>query len=100
MVNLEHALAPETSQAAQELTVNGTVSTAAALAERAAYAELSVKGNAVRYTLDGTDPVSSGAGAILGAGIYVWSRAKLAAARFIESAGSAAATIRIQGMRE
>jgi len=100
VANMEEALSPDLSQAAEELTVGGTVVTAAALPERTVAAEIGVKANAVRYTLDGTDPASAGAGAILAVGNYVRSRAWVAAARFIESTGGSAGVVRIQPMRE
>lgn len=100
VANLELALAPETSQQGEELVVDNAVVTAATLPERAKYAELSVKTNAVRYTLDGTDPVSSGRGAILATGVYTWSKRKLAAAKFIESVAGSDGVIHIQGMWE
>ena len=98
LVNATHNIAPV--GAAQELAVDGVVVTADDLNEKARYAELSVKSNDVRYTLDGTDPVSAGAGAILPQGIHTWSRQKLASARFIESVGGSDGVIRIQGMLE
>jgi hypothetical protein len=56
-------------------------------AAQARVVELSVKGD-VRYTLDGTDPVASGAGSVLASGVYYWHLDKVRAAKFIRSAGS------------
>ena len=97
VVNLEHQLTP-IAEAAEELAVDNLVVTAAALPALATHVEISVKGNAVRYTLDGTDPVSDGVGAILVEGIYYRRRQWIAAARFIESAAGSDGVLRIQSM--
>ena len=87
VTNLETNLRPVlNSQVAEELTADGTVRTPAALSDLATHAELSVKTASVLVTLDGTAPATAGAGALLPAGNYVWSKAKLKQAKFIEAA--------------
>ena len=97
--NLELELEPfENSEVAQELAVAGTAVAAAALAGGVTHVMICVKTNSVLATIDGTAPVSAGAGFLLTAGIYYWSKQTLARARFIEAVGSAPAVIRIEPM--
>ena len=102
VVNLETDFLPRNTDA-EELTVDDTVVQCASIDNWIAlgtrYVELAVKGNAVRYTLDGNDPVSSGAGAILGTGIYVWRSEKVKAAKFIESTAGSDGVVRFQAGR-
>jgi len=85
---------------AVEQAVAGTVilGSAIAVSTNSDYVEICVKGQAVRYTLDGTAPVSAAAGAILGTGTVIRRYEWLLQARFIESTGSAPATLRVQGL--
>jgi hypothetical protein len=100
VVNLESNLKPGET-AGEEITVGNDVVTAAALGGRDTHAELSVKANPVRYTTDGTDPVSSGAGSILVANERViWRREKLSAAKFVASTAGSGAVIRIESLVE
>jgi len=96
-----HELQGVSGVAGVELAVDDTVVTlpaALVAADKARFVELSVKAAAVRYTLDGTDPASDGAGSILGTGIHVWKREKAKQARFIESAAGSDGVIRAEAL--
>lgn len=102
VTNLESEFEPADGIDGIELDVDGTIAApdegvlSAWAGAGVRRVELAVKTNAVRYTLDGSDPVSSGAGIILATGIYHWSIRKLRAAKFIESAGSSASVMRFE----
>jgi hypothetical protein len=102
VVNLETDFVPRNTDA-EELTVDNLVVQCESIDHwielGVRYVELAVKGNAVRYSLDGNDPASSGAGAILGTGIYVWRSEKVKAAKFVESTAGSDGVIRFQAGR-
>ena len=100
--NAEEQLIPtRQSVVAAELVVDNVVVTALGMeSTKISHVELCVKGNAVRYTLDGTDPVSSAAGAILGTGRYIWHVDKVRLARFIESVAGSDGVIRFEPLSE
>ncbi|MHC4616818.1 MAG: hypothetical protein ACYTEQ_03595 [Planctomycetota bacterium] len=85
----------------EELTVdNAVVAMQTSYSDLVSHIELNVKGNAVRYTLDGTDPASGGAGGILAVGVYTWIKRKAEAAKFIESVTDSDGVIRFEPMSE
>lgn len=97
VANLEQSLAPaRNSETAEELTVDDEVVTAKAFGGAVTHCLLSVKGNAVRFTLDATDPASSGAGCILSTGNYYWPIERVKLAKFIESTAGSDGVIRIE----
>lgn len=98
VVNLGSELKP--AGVGEELTVNGSVVSPVALPAKASHAEICVKGNPVRVTWDGTTPASAGAGAIMATGAReIWVKERVLAAKFVESTGSAAATVRIDPLQ-
>jgi len=79
-----------------EVTVAGSVVSLPALPDGSRGALIGIKTNAIRVTFDGTNPASAGAGFIFAAGIQYWSREMCERAKMIESAGSAAAVVRVE----
>ena len=103
VVNLECALGPtRDGVVAEELTVDGTVRTPAALDANVKYCWVSVKTKAVHVTLDGKDPASAGAGVYLPvtSAPMVWSRRMVECARFIEAVNANAGTVRFEPLSE
>jgi hypothetical protein len=83
---------------AEELDVDGTVVSPAALAVGAKYALVGVKNKGVLATFDGTDPVSSAAGVYYPAGNYVWRRELVGAAKLVEALADNEAVVRFEPM--
>jgi len=103
VANLECALGPTRGGiVAQELTVDGTVRTPAALNANVHYCWVSVKTKAVLVTLDGTDPASAGAGVYLPvtSAPMVWSRRMVECARFIEAVNANSGVVRFEPLSE
>jgi hypothetical protein len=101
VVNLESAFIPA-GVAGVELSVGGTVAVfpEASVPDwndaRAKTVLVGVQTNDVKFTLDGTDPATVGAGIVLAKGIHYWSYNMVRAAKFIEAGGSAAGVIRFE----
>jgi len=99
-VNLAEQLGPAPDAVGEELTVDETVVTAAALGAGVTHCLVSVKTKEVLATFDGTDPVSSGAGIYLPvtSAPMVWSRRLVGAARFVEAVAGENGVVRFEPM--
>ena len=98
-VNASEQLYPaRNDEVAQELVVDNAVVAIVTpyTSRQVTHIELSVKGAAVRYTLDGTDPASDGVGSILDLGIHIWPKEKVHLALFIESVAASDGVIRFE----
>jgi len=105
VTNISEQLRPAAnSLVGEEITVAGTVVSiaAATLADPCRNVEISVKTNDVLVTIDGTNPVASGAGMLLPKGLapIVRSLAWAKAAKFINAVNAAAGVVRIEPLSD